>query len=81
MIPHFQVTPPPPPHPTSAFPPPLCLYEGALPTLSCPTTYAGASNLPRTKGLPSHCYQVRLSSAMYVSAVMNPSRSILCLVI
>ena len=39
-----------------------------LPTLSHPTTpaspYAGASNLLRTKGLPSNCCQAKLSSAI-----------------
>ena len=48
------------------------------PTLSCPTTptspYARESNVPRTKGLPSHCCQARPFSATNVSEAMDPSR-------
>jgi hypothetical protein len=46
-----------------------------LPTLSCPTTlaspYAGALNLPGTKGLPFHCCQERSFSATYVSGARS----------
>ena len=58
MIYHFLVTSPITPQTTSAFPTPLCPYEGTShsPTLSCPTasaSYPGASTLHRTKGLSS----------------------------
>ena len=61
MIPYFPVTPPqaPPSHNLLLFLP-CCLNEDALqpPTLSNPTPsaspYAKASNLHRTKCLPSH---------------------------
>jgi hypothetical protein len=68
------------PNPTSALPPLFCLYGvlSHLSTLSSTTApgppYAGASNLPRTKGLPSHCCQARPSFATYVSGGMDPSR-------
>ena len=79
MISHFLVTPPPtsPSHicPCS----PFCLYEGAFPSTYTllsyrpETPYSGASNLLRTKGLPSRCCQARPSSATYLSGVMDPS--------
>jgi hypothetical protein len=32
--------------------------------------YSGASSLLRTKGLPSHWFQIKLSSAMYAAEAM-----------
>jgi len=47
------------------------------PTHSCFTasafSYTGASSLHRTKGLPSHWWQIRSSSASYSSGAMGPS--------
>ena len=37
-------------------------------TLAFP--YTGASSIHRTKGLPSHCCQIRASSAIYAAGVM-----------
>jgi hypothetical protein len=71
MIAHSLVTRPPIPHPTSALPILLCLFSGFPhpPLLSCPTSpsssYTGASNLPQTKGLPTHSCQVRPSFYCY----------------
>ena len=77
LVTHPQLPPPIIPHPR---PSPTLSFKRVVPhppTLSHPTTiafpYAGASNLHRTKALPSHCCQTRLSSATYVSGVMNPS--------
>ena len=38
-----------------------------------PSPYAGASNLHRTKGLPSHCCQIRPCSATYIVRAIDPS--------
>lgn len=60
--------------------PPFCLYESAPPPTNtllphCSIlSYAGASSLPWTKGLPSRCCQASPSSATYVSGNINPSR-------
>ena len=45
-------------------------YSGLIAQAS---PYARASNLHRTKGLPSYWCQIRLSSATYVFSVMDPS--------
>jgi hypothetical protein len=42
--------------------------------------YSGASNLHRTKGLPSHWCQIGPSSLTYVSGAMDPSVCTLWLV-
>lgn len=57
---------------------PFCLYEGASPTTpSCPkvpaSSYAGASNLQSTKGLPTHWCQIRPSCVTYVCRAMASS--------
>jgi hypothetical protein len=69
-----------PPHPTyTLFPLPFASMRVLLhpATLSCPTApafpYTGASNLHRTKSLPSHCCQARSSSDTYVSGAIAPS--------
>ena len=80
MISQFPVTPPPTSHPTCALPTPLCLYEGAPPpTHTLQPHLSGilvcwGSNLPGTKGFPSHCCQARASSATYMFGAMDPSR-------
>ena len=70
MISHFSVIPAlPPSPPTFSLPLPFACMRVLPhpPTLSCPTTpaslYSGASNLPRTEGLPSCCCRARPSSA------------------
>lgn len=55
-----------------------CHYEGAPPPTHFHLTtllssYTGTSILHRTKGLPTHRYQIRPSSATYVSSAMDPS--------
>ena len=59
-------------------PPPLFLYEGAPPTPFNPSIlpypYTGISNLPDTKGLPSHCCQARPSFATYAYGAIDSSR-------
>ena len=40
---------------------------------SLASTYTGASNLHRMKGLPSHWFQIRPFSATNVSGVIDPS--------
>ena len=61
-------------------PPPICLYEGASPPTHPLTpapllfqhlSYAGASKLHRTKGIPSHWCHPRSSSSTYVSGAMD----------
>ena len=66
--------------------PPASMRVLAQPsTHFCRTTlafpYTGALSLRRTKGLPSHCCQIRLSSATYAAVVMSPSMCTLWLVI
>ena len=68
-----------PPGNTLSHPPSSCFYESTPPPthpfpphLSC-ISYAGASSLHRTKGLPFHWCQIRPSSATYVSGAMDPS--------
>ena len=84
MISHFMVTPTPIPIPYLPFPLPFT-FTSVLPhqpKLSIPTTQASpyheASNLLRTKGLPSGCYQSRPSSATFVTGAMDPCRYIPC---
>jgi hypothetical protein len=82
-FPGYPFKPPTPSHICHLLPP-LCLYEGAPPPTHPPThplsyssvpasPYTEASNLQRTKGLPSHCCQARPSSATYTSGAMDRS--------
>ena len=78
-LPSYHSTNPPIPHASSPITFVCMSVLPYPPTLSKPTTpaspYAGASNLPRTKGLPSHCCQARPSFAL------DPSRYTPCLVV
>ena len=71
----FPVSPPetsypfPPPASMKACPHPLT--HSCLPTLAFP--YTGASSLHRTKGLFSHWFPTRPSSAPYTAGAMGPS--------
>jgi hypothetical protein len=76
MISHFWITPPQTPHSTSVFSPtPFSSMTGLPhpPAFFAPPPYAEASNLHRTKDLPSQWCQTRPSSATYVSEAMAPS--------